>query len=191
MDFSKLHLSEGMGEASDAAASSAEKAKAGGEKQITDTNRRKDRQKAQMAQQGSTPVKSDISYASEEAKLERERVSSYENNKSDWRTELYEAAKPDDESSHPYVDVMPSVNQKQNELKRQEKGGAKMIAGKQARMTEGSLNPFQVHFDKDGKSYTSKGSKRSADRIAKNTASNRKSGPMAQDPYKSRPGESD
>ena len=63
--------------------------------------------------------------------------------------------------------------------------------GKQAKMAEGSLNPFQVHFDKDGKEFKSKGSKESGDRIAKNIVSNRKRGPLAQDPYKARPGESD
>ena len=58
-------------------------------------------------------------------------------------------------------------------------------------MGEGASNPFQVHFDKDGKSYKSKGSKSTADKIAKNIVANRKKGPMAQDPYKSRAGESD
>ena len=65
------------------------------------------------------------------------------------------------------------------------------VAAKLGAMEEGSLNPFQVHFDKDGKEYTSKGSKKAVDRIRKNISSNRKKGPMAQDPYKSRPGESD
>ena len=59
------------------------------------------------------------------------------------------------------------------------------------KVKESALNPFQVHFDKDGKSYKSKGSKSAVDKIAKNIAANRKKGPMAQDPYKSRAGESD
>ena len=59
------------------------------------------------------------------------------------------------------------------------------------KVKESALNPFQVHFDKDGKSYKSKGSKSTADKIAKNIVANRKKGPMAQDPYKSRAGESD
>ena len=349
INFSKLNLSEGMGEATEAAVSSAEKAKAGGEKQINDTQRRRDRQKAQMAQQGHTPVKSDVSYASEgyvdskyspesltkklkdaghgdvfldkkkqthgkgddvqvpirardskgkeydtglgykgttggrhsggdkyspsmetggfskakktlddidkvrkvsdkdikdakdrekntpaarmnramtssihskgkkaladitgrgnkrniqgkgnkameraTRKEEYEYVSNLCKQSSDWRKELYEAAGPNDDPNHPYVDVMPFVNQKQEEVKRQMKGVAKAQGMNQAKMAnEGALNPFQVHFDKDGKEYTSKGSKKSRDRIAKNISDNRKSGPLAQDPYKPRAGESD
>ena len=49
---------------------------------------------------------------------------------------------------------------------------------------EGSSNPFQVHFDKDGKEYTSKGSKEENEKRAKNIAANRKKGPMKYDPYK-------
>ena len=48
--------------------------------------------------------------------------------------------------------------------------------------TEGALNPFQVHFDKDGKEYTSKGTKEQAKKLAKNAAENRKKGPMKYDP---------
>jgi len=58
-------------------------------------------------------------------------------------------------------------------------------------LLEGSSNPFQVHFDKDGKEYTSKGSKEENEKRAKNIDDNRKKGPMKQDPYKSRAGESD
>ena len=189
INFSRLNLVEGT-EAVDAAASSAEKAKSGGEKQINDTQRRKDRQKSQMSQPTSTDTKSDVSYTSEEYQLELERTSSYERNKSDWRQELTEKFK-DDPQMHPYVDVMPFMNQKADELKRQMKDAAKMQGMKQAKMAEGASNPFQVHFDKDGKSYTSKGSKESRDRITRNIASNRKSGPLAKDPYRARAGESD
>ena len=51
-------------------------------------------------------------------------------------------------------------------------------------MGEGASNPFQVHFDKDGKSYKSKGTKSAADKIATNISANRKKGPMKYDPYK-------
>ena len=186
-------MKEGM-EAVEAAQSSAEKAVASGEKQIQGTNNRKNRQKSQMAQQKAVNVKSDISYASEEARMEREELKMIEEQKSDWRQELIEAAGPNDDPNHPFVDVMPFMNNKLNQAKKQMKaaGGDTMReGGKQAKMAEGSLNPFQQHFDKDGKPYTSKGSKESRDRIAKNIASNRKRGPLAQDPYKSRAGESD
>ena len=116
--------------------SSGEKALAGGETQITRTNQRKDRQKAQMAQQTNTNVKSDVSYTSEEARMQREYDKMLSAAKIDWREEIKEAMKPDDQGNHPYVDVMPSMNQKQREAKRQEVGAAKMEAGKQAKMAE-------------------------------------------------------
>ena len=49
---------------------------------------------------------------------------------------------------------------------------------------ESASNPFQVHFDKDGKEYTSKGTPEQAKKIAKNISANRKKGPMKYDPYK-------
>ena len=73
----------------------------------------------------------------------------------------------------------PQFKGKSKEKKRQ-----MAIAAKLGAMEEGSLNPFQVHFDKDGKEYTSKGSKKAVDRIKKNISSNRKKGPMKYDPYK-------
>ena len=137
MNFSRIakQLNE-ENPALEASRSSGEKAIAGGEKQITKTNERKDRQKAQMAQQGSTNVKSDISYASEEARMEREMASNYAKQKSDWRSDLTEEM--GEEGTHPYVDIMPSMNQKQREAKRQEKGAAKMAVtgGAQAKMAE-------------------------------------------------------
>lgn len=59
------------------------------------------------------------------------------------------------------------------------------------------LNPFQVTFDKDGneedrkKRESTPEAKAAAKKRAKNAAENRKKGPMAYDPYKSRAGESD
>jgi len=136
MDFSNIarQLNE-ENPALAATASSGEKSLAGGEKQINRTNQRKDRQKAQMATQSSVPQKSDVSYASEEARMDREYAKMMANNISDWRAELTEAMK-DEEGPHPYVDVMPFLNQKQMEAKRQEKGAAKMEGGKQAKMAE-------------------------------------------------------
>ena len=176
---------------------SGEAALSGGQKQIQDTNARKQKQKSQMAAQMTTPKKSDVSYQSEERRLEQEYASNLSKKASDWRSELNEAMGPDDDGDHPFVDVMPFMDQKMNELKKQMKGAASakmnsMEGGKQAKLAaEGASNPFQVHFDKDGKEYRSKGSKSARERIARNIASNRKRGPMAQDPYKPRAGESD
>ena len=119
MDFTRIARQLNENVANEVAAASSEKAKEGGEKQINNTTRRRESQKAQMSQQGSTPVKSDVSFTSEEARREREYAKMLENNKSDWRQDLKEAMGPGEEGAHPYVDVMPFVNQKQKEMKKQ------------------------------------------------------------------------
>lgn len=116
--------------ASEASAQAAERAVAGGEKQINKTANAREKQKAQMASQKTTPVKSDVSYASEDLRIQREYQKMLTNSQVDWRSELIEAAEPE-EGPHPYVDVMPFVNQKTMDAKRQKKGAAKMEAGKQ------------------------------------------------------------
>ena len=90
MDFSNIarQLNEGGTEATDTAIASSEKAKEGGEKQVNNTIRRRDSQKAHMSQQQNTPVKSDVSYTSEEHRAEREYAKMMEAAKVDWRQEL-------------------------------------------------------------------------------------------------------
>lgn len=116
----------------EASKSSEEKATSGGEVQINKTNQRKTRQKAQMSTQDGLPMKSNVSYASEEARLEREEIRMLESSKSDWRTELTEAAGPNDESDHPYVDVMPSMNQKAMDMKKKKMAATGAVQGKMA-----------------------------------------------------------
>jgi hypothetical protein len=139
MDFSKLHLSEGM-ESTEAAMSSSEKAIAGGEKQREGTKARRGAQKNQMSQQGSTPVKSDVSYASEGYRAQREYTRMMEGAKVDWREDLKEAMGPNDESDHPYVDVMPAMNQKAIETKKQMKASAAKQGGAQAQMANEEMS---------------------------------------------------
>ena len=127
MNFSRIARQLNEGESLDAAAKASENAAAGAEKQTSGTARSREKQKAQMATQQSVVKKSDVSYASEQARIEREMISSYSKQASDWRTELVEAAGPDEEGNHPYVDVMPFMNQKQNEAKRQMKDSAKIV----------------------------------------------------------------
>ena len=92
INFNKLHLNEGGTEATDTAIASSEKAKEGGEKQVNNTVRRREQQKAHMSQQGSTPVKSDVSYTSEEYRSDREYTRMMEAAKVDWRQEIMEAS---------------------------------------------------------------------------------------------------
>ena len=136
MDFSNIarQLNEGGTEATDTAIASSEKAKEGGEKQVNNTVRRREQQKAHMSQQGSTPVKSDVSYTSEEYRSDREYTRMMEAAKVDWRQEIMEASKPDDQGNHPFVDVMPFMSQKADEAKRQMKAAGKMEGDKQAKM---------------------------------------------------------
>ena len=140
MDFSNIarQLNESPEDpAYTVAAASEEKATAGSAKQREGTRERKQIQKNQMAQQKSTVSKSDVSYASEEARADREQTRMMESSKSDWRKELIEAAEPDEEGNHPYVDVMPFMDQKLQELKKQMKAAAaKQAGGNMAKMAE-------------------------------------------------------
>ena len=134
MDFSNIarQLNESPDDpAYTVAAGNEEKATLGGQKQTTNTNERKGRQKAQMSQTVATPKKSEISYASEQYRTEREYLKMMETAKSDWKAELNEAMGADPEGNHPFVDVMPFMDQKMQELKKQMKAaaGAKMANG--------------------------------------------------------------
>jgi len=187
MNFSNIARQLNEGVSLDAAASAAEKATAGGQKQKEGTMNAREKQKSQMAAQQNTPVKSDVSYASEEARKEREYAKMLNNQAVDWRKELIEAAKPDEEGNHPYVDVMPSMNQKQQEAKKQAKGAVKAGQGQQSDamqpsgMSEGlsvedQMKVSQGYFKKRAaRSPEEKASqeKKDASSRAKNYAANR------------------
>ncbi len=142
MDFNKLHLSEDA-IARDAEIQAAEKATAGGQKQIQGTRNRREAQKSQMATQQSQNVKSGVSYASEsfhDIRRHAELIKMREDALSDWRSTLSEeeqvaldGPKPEmqqgegeEEEMHPYVEVMPSTDFKEKEAKRQMKAAAEM-----------------------------------------------------------------
>lgn len=73
----------------------------------------------------------------------KELIKQLDEKKSDWKTELKEALGADDEVFHPYVEVMPFKDFKQNEAKK----NLAMQAGK-----EGSAdNPAQKAVKKGGK----------------------------------------
>ena len=184
MDFSNIArlLNEGGTEATDAAIASSEKAKEGGAKQVDNTVRRRESQKAHMSQQQNTPVKSDVSYASEEFRSQREYAKMMEAAKVDWRQELIEAVEPDEQGNHPYVDVMPFTNQKAKETKQQMKGAAKMSGDKQAQMAneemsvQDQMKVSQSYFKKRAaRSPEEKAAQEKSDAKAraKNSAANR------------------
>ena len=200
MNFSNIARQLNEGESLDAAAASSEKATAGGQKQKEGTAAAREKQKAQMAAQQNTPVKSDVSYASEEARKEREYAKMLCNESSDWRKELIEAAKPDEQGNHPYVDVMPFMNQKAQEAKRQMKGAVKAGQGQQndaqqpSGMSEGLSVEDQMKVSQD---YFKKRAARSPEEKAAQEKSDAQSRAKTYamhkkpDPYKARAGESD
>ena len=127
-------------------------------------------------------MKSDVSYAAEQYRAEREYTKMMEASKVDWRQELMEAVKPDEEGNHPYVDVMPFMNQKAKEAKQQMKGAAKMNGDKQAKMANESLSiedqmkVSQGYFKKRAArspEEKAKQEKSDASARAKNSAANR------------------
>jgi hypothetical protein len=180
MNFSNIARQLNEGESLDAAAASAEKATTGGQKQKEGTMNAREKQKSQMAAQQNTPVKSDVSYASEEARMEREYDKMMSNQTVDWRKELMEAAKPDEQGNHPFVDVMPFMDQKQQEAKKQMKGAAKAPQPgpgmTEALSVEDQMKVSREYFKKrNARSPEEKASqeKKDAQGRAKNAAANR------------------
>jgi hypothetical protein len=53
----------------------------------------------------------------------KQAINMFEKTKSDWRTEINEAANPDDDPNHPYVEVMPSTSFKAKEAEQNIKKG--------------------------------------------------------------------
>jgi hypothetical protein len=273
MDFSNIARQLNEGESLDAAAASAEKATAGGQKQKESTKNSRQKQKSQMATQTGLVRTSDVSYTSEgykplpadkitrkvkaldaekgmgmgsrkkdkrrmkmdmavfvdkdpelrgmhrsakqtvekenrergrkkmeEQRSEREYAKMISNESSDWRKELIEAAQPDEEGNHPYVDVMPFMNQKQQEVKKQMKGAVKAGERQQSDamqpsgMSEGLSVEDQMKVSQD---YFKKRAARSPEEKASEKKSEAQSRAKTYamhkkpDPYKARAGESD
>lgn len=53
----------------------------------------------------------------------KQAINMYENSKCDWRKEIQEAANPDDDPNHPYVEIMPSTSFKAKEAEQNIKKG--------------------------------------------------------------------
>ena len=108
MNFSRIaHQLNEQNPSLTATADSAERSKIGGQNQHDKTRKSRQDQKQQMSMSNPLPQKSGVTYASKEARKSREMHKMYESWKSDWRSEIKE-----EEGDHPYVDVMPSINQK-------------------------------------------------------------------------------
>ena len=185
INFNKLNLTEGMDPIEQSAADKAT--------QSTDLkrdNRVRGAQQRQMAQKAKSKEKASVVYNEHKA-MEVNRA--YDRMKSDWRTDITEhrgAPAGEEEETHPYVDIMPMTDQKEKRAKEQMDNAKKVgvenakkmgmgeefdfITALSKMIDESADNPFQMHFDKDGKPYKTKGTKEERDRVAKNIAGNRK-----------------
>lgn len=112
------------------------------------------------------------------------RLTPEEKAKKDREKKINELERKAKHLANPFSDVNTSKRLKKEGFSEEE-----IEALEEKMTTEGALNPFQVHFDKDGKEYTSKGTKEQRDKITKNREEMAKK--RAKDAYKSRAGESD
>ena len=114
----------------------------------------------------------------------KEMIKLYEKEKTDWRKELLEAANPDDDPNHPFVEIMPSTAYKAKEAEENIKKGVKKSkmdgAGPgRSGLDEELLNersvstgdPAPVKHKKDTGKALSKGSYKGAVKNKDNTAS--------------------
>ncbi len=207
MNFNKLHFSEGMDPIEQSAADKAT--------QSTDMKRDmrvRSAQQKQMAQKSKTKEKASMVYNEHKA-MEINRA--YDRQKSDWKSEINEhrgAPAGEEETTHPYVDVMPMTDQKEKRAKAQMDNAKKVGVENASKMAseefsfEAALDKlvseaketdnkaFQMMKDKykdvlfkPGKAKSAEQKKADAAKRAKNYADNNKD----YNPYKPRAGESD
>ena len=126
INFSRLHLNE-MSATSVAAQQSAEKAQAGGDAQRAGTQKRREAQGLQMAAKTGSPtqatnIQKNITEHLLDIRTGKEVNRLYEEQKSDWRSEL--AGEDPNEPEHPYVKVMPNIKYKQIEAEKEIRAAA-------------------------------------------------------------------
>jgi len=207
INFSKLNLTEGMDPIEQSAA---DKAVQSSELKRSPVVR--GAQQKQMAQKSKSKEKASVVYNEHKA-MEVNRA--YDRQKSDWREEITEhrgAPAGEEETTHPYVDVMPMTDQKEKRAKEQMDNAKKVGVENASKMAseefdfetaldkliaeakETDNKAFQMMKDKykdvlykPGKPKSPEEKKADAAKKAKNYADNNKN----YDPYKARAGESD
>ena len=127
INFSRLKLNEAPTPTSVVAQKSEEEAVQGGQTQREGTNRRREAQGLQMAAKTGSPTQAtNIQKAVTEHLIDirtgKEVNKLYEEQKSDWRSEL--APEDPNEPEHPYVKVMPNIKYKQIEAEKEIKVAA-------------------------------------------------------------------
>ena len=147
MDFSKLKLNEGIATGNNYFAASEKaigNAATGGEMQKQGTASAKQKQKDQRSQ-NATPMKSGTTFASEQLMRKKEIIKMREDAKCDWRKEIMEAANPNDDPDHPFVEVMPFNDYKMKEaMKNMKKAAVK--DGKEGQLTQGMQQESAVGY---------------------------------------------
>jgi hypothetical protein len=135
MDFTRLNLKEYITEgissannlATNAEQKTSEMASGIGKQKQMDPNRKEQQIKQRAARTGPTTMTSTVditptgsataeSFINQRNKIELEKQ--IRRHTSDWRTELAEAANPDDDPQHPYVEIMPHHKYKEKEAKK-------------------------------------------------------------------------
>ena len=209
INFSKLNLTEGMDPIEQSAADKATQST-----EMKRDLRVKSAQQRQMAQKSKSQEKASTVYNEHKA-MEINRA--YDRQKSDWKTEINEhrgAPAGEEETTHPYVDVMPMTDQKEKRAKEQMDNAKKVGVENASKMASEEFS-FEAALDKlvaeaketdnkafqmmkaklgaqgilhkPGKPKTSEEKKADAAKRAKNYADNNKD----YNPYKARAGESD
>ncbi len=122
MDFSKLSLGRRFVPENvdplEVAQGTRDNALTGGERQNQGTRDKRGQQKTQRSS-NAVPQKSGVTYASEsyqELRRMKELHRMREMLSHDWRKDIAEGAEENDESRHPYVDVMPRTNHREKKM---------------------------------------------------------------------------
>jgi len=119
MDFSKLKLNEGVTSSNNLALDAEKKTSDFATNVSAPAQKnpiRKEMQTKQRTAKFGTPTTSqNIGDSYDMLRQHKELIKMRESAKTDWRKELMEAANPDDDPDHPYVEVMPHYSYRAKE----------------------------------------------------------------------------
>ena len=119
MDFSKLKLNEGVSTSNNLALDAEKKTSDFATNVSAPAQKnpiRKEMQTKQRTAKFGTPTTSQtIGDSYDMLRQHKELIKMRESAKTDWRKELMEAANPDDDPDHPFVEVMPHYQYRQKE----------------------------------------------------------------------------
>jgi hypothetical protein len=152
MDFTKLKLNEGVSSSNNLAISAADKAKSNATDVSAPAQKDVSRKEMQMKQRTAklgTPNTSQTMMANSYDHLlnlrnKKQAIKMYESSKCDWRKEIMEAANPDEDPDHPYVEVMPHYQYRIQELIKNTKKAAMKDKAKGEKPIAGGINQDEM-----------------------------------------------